>query len=272
MNGNDFALNCVSFLLPSSVDSENDGRQEQPTLVQEGVSFVLDVVPIVGQAKGLWQLVSGRDLVTGEEVNRAVELVGLLPMGKLFTKGGRATMKVFMRKAPVVGKLMQKSDMLRMVKELKLPRNLYDVGRYSPKEIAEIEAQFAMKQKWLAKAIKRGEARLVDMTKELRREANKATNERSVVDIRLLTFFREQKNTIYCIYFMKSSEKAARKYRDVLQRQYKNDPEILARLKRGDIDHMLDVQFGGKTGQAAAARRRITRSSSVATVDASTLC
>ena len=42
-------------------------------------SGVLDVVPLVSQGKGIIQVATGRDLVTGERVSRLGEVVGLIP-------------------------------------------------------------------------------------------------------------------------------------------------------------------------------------------------
>ena len=53
-------------------------------------SMALDFVPVVGQIKAGVQLIVGRDLVTGEPVNRYTELVGILPAGKLLKLGGTA--------------------------------------------------------------------------------------------------------------------------------------------------------------------------------------
>ncbi|WP_058534249.1 pre-toxin TG domain-containing protein [Legionella saoudiensis] len=48
-----------------------------------GGSFALDCIPIVGQLKAAEQVWSGKDLVTGEPINRALAALGLVPGGKL---------------------------------------------------------------------------------------------------------------------------------------------------------------------------------------------
>ena len=57
----------------------------------ENISFVLDMVPVVGTLKSLYQAGAGRDLITGESVNRWVEgagiVAGMIPGGKLGVKG-----------------------------------------------------------------------------------------------------------------------------------------------------------------------------------------
>jgi len=68
--------------------------------LDDGTSLALDVLPIVGSAKSAIQLMSGKDLVTGEKVNRWLEavgiVVGLAPGGKAALKaaaGGATALK-----------------------------------------------------------------------------------------------------------------------------------------------------------------------------------
>uniref|UniRef100_UPI002017D470 TreTu family toxin n=1 Tax=Chitinivorax sp. B TaxID=2502235 RepID=UPI002017D470 len=60
------------------------------TVVSVG-SLGLDLVPVLGSAKSAAQVVTGKDLLTGEPVNRWVEaggiVLGMVPGGKLLTKG-----------------------------------------------------------------------------------------------------------------------------------------------------------------------------------------
>ena len=59
-----------------------------------GTSLVADLLPGVGTGKSAIQVLTGKDLVTGEPVNRGLEVLGiglgLVPLGKLFTKGDDA--------------------------------------------------------------------------------------------------------------------------------------------------------------------------------------
>lgn len=55
----------------SNQHSTNPGREvDPPSVGAMGVSLGLDVTPFVGSGKSLTQLFTGRDLVTGEHVNR----------------------------------------------------------------------------------------------------------------------------------------------------------------------------------------------------------
>jgi len=64
---------------------------------KETLSFALDVIPVVGTVKSAGQLITGKDLVTGEPVNRWIEAGGLLasliPGGKGVVSGGKAVVK-----------------------------------------------------------------------------------------------------------------------------------------------------------------------------------
>ncbi|MCL4709085.1 pre-toxin TG domain-containing protein [bacterium] len=64
---------------------------------KETLSTVLDAIPVVGTVKGAGQLITGKDLVTGEPVNRWIEAAGLvaslIPGGKGAVSGGKAIVK-----------------------------------------------------------------------------------------------------------------------------------------------------------------------------------
>ena len=49
----------------------------------EIVSIGVGFIPIVGTAQSVYEVVTGRDLITGEEVHRGMALIGVLPGGKL---------------------------------------------------------------------------------------------------------------------------------------------------------------------------------------------
>lgn len=71
----------------------NASATKSGTIAKEAGSVTLDIVPVVGTVKSVIQVVTGKDLITGEEVNRAVEaggiFLGMIPGGKLLTKGGK---------------------------------------------------------------------------------------------------------------------------------------------------------------------------------------
>jgi YD repeat-containing protein len=62
-------------------------QEQGPSLASQGFSLLLDVLPIVGTVKAGIQLVTGRDLITGERVNRWEQAAGLVVS---FVPGGRA--------------------------------------------------------------------------------------------------------------------------------------------------------------------------------------
>ena len=64
------------------------------------VSFGLDIAPFVGTGKGLTELFSGRDLITNEKLSgfdRAMSLVGIIPIAGPFLKGSSKAVKYIRR-------------------------------------------------------------------------------------------------------------------------------------------------------------------------------
>lgn len=63
-------------------------------MLPEGCSLALDLTPVVGTAKGVAQLVTGKDMITGTELSRLGEGVGVvlsfIPFGRLLSKAKRA--------------------------------------------------------------------------------------------------------------------------------------------------------------------------------------
>ncbi|MBY6062825.1 HNH/ENDO VII family nuclease [Pseudidiomarina sediminum] len=66
-------------------------QSQDPSLGQQATSLGLDVVPVVGSAKSFMQMIT--DAVTGEEVHRGMEFLGifagLVPGGKALLKGDK---------------------------------------------------------------------------------------------------------------------------------------------------------------------------------------
>lgn len=65
-------------------------HQSGPSVEKEALSLALDFVPFVGSAKSFCELVGGKDIVTGEHINRWFAaggiLIGFLPFGKALLK------------------------------------------------------------------------------------------------------------------------------------------------------------------------------------------
>jgi hypothetical protein len=54
------------------------------------LSSALDFVPVIGNVKGLYESLSGKDMFTGEDLpnsERALSFVSILPFGNLFKSG-----------------------------------------------------------------------------------------------------------------------------------------------------------------------------------------
>ncbi|GEM_PF-2434563 len=72
-------------------------KKDDHHILEVGASIALDCVPVVGTGKSAVELVEGKDLVTGEKINRWILAGGLLlslvPFGKAAFKAARAAIK-----------------------------------------------------------------------------------------------------------------------------------------------------------------------------------
>lgn len=162
-------------------------------------SLGMDMIPVVGEAKALWQVWSGRDLLTGEEVNRLESAVALIPFAKVF-KGGKA-MWACLRKGSKVGLAPTKAELVAVI------RSMRPKAHWTP---AQCKA-FGDKQLRLVKAAERGEARVIKVTDEMRREA----------------------------------KRAKRQYRKMQKQLH---PDKAAEHKAMHVDHVQDMQLNGRAG------------------------
>ena len=64
-------------------DLSHLSEEEKKKIKKVLVSIGLDMIPIIGTVKAGGQLILGFDLVTNEDVNRAVEVIGLIPYAKI---------------------------------------------------------------------------------------------------------------------------------------------------------------------------------------------
>lgn len=87
-------------------------------VTKENLSTLLDAIPVLGTIKGAGQLITGKDLVTGEPVNRWVEAGGLIlslaPGGKAAVSGGKAIVKGVLKEG---GEKLLKEGGEKLVKE-----------------------------------------------------------------------------------------------------------------------------------------------------------
>ena len=104
------------FLLTFSsiISASPDEPNEKNNTVNSLISLVLDFIPIVGNIKCLGESITGKDLITGEELNqmqRTLSFIGAIPFGNYLTfgkhfKNGKKFIKVAKR---VVGKIKNAS-------------------------------------------------------------------------------------------------------------------------------------------------------------------
>lgn len=104
VHGGYISMGCTSVLIggPSLVDESllrfRPEEDEGPSLFKLGLTIVLDFIPIIGTAKGIYEGVVGHDAVTGEELSVAERLIGWVPFfGKLGrgVKNGKKIKKSF---------------------------------------------------------------------------------------------------------------------------------------------------------------------------------
>ena len=80
--------------------SERSPTESEKELYKVVLSFSADLVPFVGQAKSVAELITGNDPITGEAVNRAFAAMGIVPGGKAIaasTKGMRSIFRALDR-------------------------------------------------------------------------------------------------------------------------------------------------------------------------------
>ena len=115
-----------------------------PLQIRNLVSSALDFIPGIGNVKSLWEAITGKDIVTGEElskVERTLSLLGAIPGGNWLKNGkhlknGQKFLKAAQRAAKA-GKLKNaakfaKASARAMVKANKVQntfRNLFKAGK-----------------------------------------------------------------------------------------------------------------------------------------------
>ena len=82
--------NSTTAGTPAPVAAYPPAQPTEPSLTKTGVSLSLDLLPAVGTVKGVVQTITGVDTVTGEPVDRKMEVIGvalsIIPGGKALVK------------------------------------------------------------------------------------------------------------------------------------------------------------------------------------------
>lgn len=103
VHGGRIVIGCPTVLIGGPTFTDTSLLRFRPPEVQEptkgeiGTSIVLDLLPVVGTVKGLWEGVTGYDSVTGEKLSTTERLIGWIPvLGKAgrVIKGGGKLLKV----------------------------------------------------------------------------------------------------------------------------------------------------------------------------------
>ncbi len=125
-------------------DGVAEEKAETTSWWRQAASFALDVIPVVGTIKSGVQLITGKDLVTGEPINRYLEVVGLVPAGKLLGKLGSGAAKL----SNTLGKGTTER-LLSAVEKLHMPKSGNGIADH-----------LVRKKALLTDAIKSGQAKL----------------------------------------------------------------------------------------------------------------
>jgi hypothetical protein len=162
------ALEAVLFVGGEELLEELDkaaGEKEKTSWTASAASLGLDMVPVVGEAKALWQLYTGKDMMTGEAVSRLESAVSLIPIARL-VKGGKVVLAC-VRKGAKVGLAPTKQELVAVIRGMR-PKPGWNE--------AQLEA-FRNKQELLLRAAEKGELRPTVVTKAMKAEAEKAKRE-----------------------------------------------------------------------------------------------
>lgn len=90
-NGAENAGTVEANAPPPRPNAAPDGVDGGTGIAKQSASLIVDTLPVAGTFKSLFQLAAGYDPITGETIDRRMELAGLalsvIPGGKLLTKG-----------------------------------------------------------------------------------------------------------------------------------------------------------------------------------------
>lgn len=189
---------------------------------KETLSFALDVIPVVGTVKSAGQLITGKDLVTGEPVNRWIEAGGLLmslvPGGKGAVSGGKAVVKGV---AKETAEKVAKETAEKAAKEI-AEKAAKEAAEKVAKEAAEKAAKEAAEKVAKETAEKATKEAAEKATKEAAEKAAKETAEKS------------------------AKEAAEKAEKEAAEKASKDGSKVTKKGKKGPCD---DLKKGNGSGQ-----------------------
>ncbi|MFW5444510.1 MAG: PAAR domain-containing protein, partial [Methylococcaceae bacterium] len=103
-----------AFQTNSLATKNNDSALENDFTVEDSTSLALDFVPVVSSIKSLGQLITGTDLVTGEQISRGMETIGIA--AGIFP-GGKGLLKGITKGAKILGKSDKVVNVSKAVKK-----------------------------------------------------------------------------------------------------------------------------------------------------------
>ncbi|OOM11653.1 RHS repeat-associated core domain-containing protein [Clostridium saccharobutylicum] len=183
------------------VSDENAQSEEEGSESDEGagigptaLSCALDMIPFVGNVKSGIELLTGKDLITGEQVSRGALLVGMVAgplgkvckVGKLASKVGSKLMKVgskALKAGSKVGKIASKAAKVASKSEKEVSKMLTGLKRVT-KRVAKKEGKDVIEEttkeateKAAKEAVEKGE-------KEVAQKAEKEVTEAAKKDVK----------------------------------------------------------------------------------------
>lgn len=107
---------CYTGGFPMSQNPNN------PSLLKEALSLLLDFVPFVGSGKSALEVVAGKDVITGEHINRWIAgggiILGMVPFGKILGKGRKSSEMAEKIAAKIVYDANSKKELLKKMEKV----------------------------------------------------------------------------------------------------------------------------------------------------------
>lgn len=80
----------ITVSSPGQAKAKHEEAAGGPSLDKEALSLAADLTPVIGSFKSAGEVFTGKDLITDQETSRWLAALGIIPFGKVFSKGGKA--------------------------------------------------------------------------------------------------------------------------------------------------------------------------------------
>lgn len=125
---------------------------KDPTFLQECLSLLLDFVPFVGTGKSGLELINGKDVITGQHINRWLAaggiILGVVPFGKLLTKGKKSKEMIELIANNIVYGASNKAELIKKMEKV-IPTTTRELEEgFILQEIKKIESAEFLKYRF----------------------------------------------------------------------------------------------------------------------------